>query len=119
MVVWLDGERYIRLERGAVLRNSRVGALLLCQKHDGGGPLVRHNAFLEEGDVYLKMQRQRGRITCFYGTDGQQWAETAPIEIDWPARLKVGVIAVNSAFTPVSVRFEEFSIRGVIADGQC
>jgi S1-C subfamily serine protease/regulation of enolase protein 1 (concanavalin A-like superfamily) len=116
LVLWLDGDHYIRLERGAVLRNSRVGGLLLCQKQDGDGPVVRKNAFLEEGDVYLKIERQRGRITCYYGTDGQQWAETGPFEIGWPARLSVGVTAVNSAFSPLSVRFEGFSIRSVVGD---
>jgi regulation of enolase protein 1 (concanavalin A-like superfamily) len=117
LLLWLDGDHYIRIERGAVLRNSRFGALLLCQKHEGDQPPVRKNAFLEEGDVYLKLERRGNRITGFYGTDGQQWAETAPIEINWPARLKVGLSAVNSAFTPLSVRFEEFSLRNPTMDG--
>jgi regulation of enolase protein 1 (concanavalin A-like superfamily) len=117
LVVWLDGDHYIRMERGAVLRNSRVGALLLCQKHEGDGPLLRKNAFLEEGDVYLKLERRGRHIAGFYSTDGQQWAETSPIEVDWPARLKVGLSAVNSAFTPLSIRFEEFSVRNPTSDG--
>ena len=118
LIVWLDGDRYLRIERGAALRNARVGALLLCQKHEGGEPPVRKNAFLEEGDVYLKLERRGGRIAGYYGTDGEQWAETGPIEINWPARLKVGVSAVNSAFTPLSVRFEEFSLSTGIVDGK-
>jgi regulation of enolase protein 1 (concanavalin A-like superfamily) len=117
LVIWLDDDHNVRLERGAVLRNSRVGALLLWQKHDGEEPPAHKNAFLEEGDVYLKVERRGSRLAGFYSTDGEQWGETAPMEINWPARLKVGLSAVNSAFSPLSVRFEEFTLSNGPVDG--
>jgi regulation of enolase protein 1 (concanavalin A-like superfamily) len=111
LILWLDNERFIRMERGAVTRDRRVGAFLLFERHDFGQPVLRKNGFLEEGDVYLKIERRGSQVSGSYSTDGQQWVEAEPISINWPARLKVGLDAVNSAFTSLSVRFEEFSIR--------
>jgi len=111
LLVWLDAEHFLRMERAAVLSNDRIGAYLLIQRHEVDQPMLDNSAFLEEGDVYLKIERRGDHISGWYGTDGKEWAETKPIKVTWPARLKVGLDALNSAFSPLSVRFEEFSIR--------
>jgi regulation of enolase protein 1 (concanavalin A-like superfamily) len=110
LLLWLDADHCLRMECGAVLRNGRVGAFLLFERHELGRPVTRNNAYLEEGDVYLKIERRGNRILAFYGTDGQQWAEAKPMQFEWPARLNVGFAAVNTAFSPLSVRFEDFSV---------
>jgi len=111
LLVWLDSGHFIRMERAAVLNNDRIGAYLLIQRHEVDQPMLDNSAFVEEGDVYLKIERRGDQISGWYGTDGQQWAETKPIKVRWPARLKVGLDALNSAFSPLSVRFEDFSLR--------
>jgi regulation of enolase protein 1 (concanavalin A-like superfamily) len=116
LIVWLDRDHFIRMERGAVLRDRRVGAFLLYTQYQPDQPALERNAFVEAGDVYLKIERRGSRVLGFYGTDGHEWAETAPLEITWPARLKVGLDAVNSAFSPLAVRFEGFSISKPAAD---
>ena len=110
LLLWLDADHFIRLERAAALRNERVGAFLMFERHELGRTVARHNAYVEEGDVYLKVERRGGRIRAWYGTDGRDWAEARAMDVDWPARLSVGLDAVTSAFSPMSVRFEEFSI---------
>ena len=111
LLLWLDAGQFIRLERAEVLQEERVGAFVLFERHEIDGPALLNTAYLEQGDVYLRIERRGNRISGFYGTDGQQWAEVKPVEVHWPARLKVGLDVVNSAFSPLSVRFEEFSIK--------
>jgi regulation of enolase protein 1 (concanavalin A-like superfamily) len=111
----LDADHCLRIERGAVRRNGRIGALLLFERHEMGRPIGRQNAFLEEGDVYLKVERRGGRVNVYYGTDGDQWAEARPMQVEWPARLSVGVGAVNTASSALSARFEAFSVRELVA----
>ena len=82
--------------------NGRIGAFLLFERHELGRPVSRNNAFLEEGDAYLKIKSARGsQVSVYYGTDGEQWAEARPMRVEWPARLNVGLGAVNSAFSPL------------------
>jgi S1-C subfamily serine protease/regulation of enolase protein 1 (concanavalin A-like superfamily) len=114
MVVWLDADHFIRAERGAVLRDGNVGASFAFENHEQARVVARHNGFLEAGDVYLKLERRGARLSAFYGTDGMAWAETEPMNIAWPARLKLGLHAINSSFSPLSVRFEEFTVRKVL-----
>jgi regulation of enolase protein 1 (concanavalin A-like superfamily) len=116
LLLWLDADHFIRLERFAALRNGRVGAFLNFERHELGRPVGRNNARLEEGDVYLKLERRGGQVLASFSTDGRDWGEARTLEIDWPARLSVGLDAVNSAFSPVSVRFEGFSIGKPAAD---
>jgi Trypsin-like peptidase domain/Protein of unknown function (DUF1349) len=108
--LWFDSDHCLRIERGAVRRNGRIGALLLFERHELGRPVGRNNAFLEEGDVYLKLERRGRQVNVYYGTDGEQWAEARPMQIEWPARVNVGLGAVNVASSPLSVRFEAFSV---------
>jgi regulation of enolase protein 1 (concanavalin A-like superfamily) len=110
LLLWLDADHYIRMERGAALNKGRIAAVLLLERHELGRVVARNNARIEEGDFYLKIERRGGRIVGSYGTDGRAWAEAKAIEVDWPARLNVGLDAVTSSFSPLSVRFEEFSI---------
>jgi regulation of enolase protein 1 (concanavalin A-like superfamily) len=111
LLIWLDADNFIRMERGAGLRNNKIGAFLLFECYQPGGRTTRNNARLDQGDVYLKIERHGNRIDGFSSTDGRDWTEAKPMNVAWPARVKVGLDAVNSAFSPFSVRFEEFSLR--------
>jgi regulation of enolase protein 1 (concanavalin A-like superfamily) len=110
LLIWLDGDHFLRMERGAVRRGEGIGSFLLFEHHELGRLKARHNGFLEEGDVSLKIERRGRRVAGSYSTDGQQWAEAEPMEVAWPARLRVGVDAVNSASSPLELRFEGLSI---------
>ncbi len=111
LVVWLDAETFIRFERFGILRNQKISPFLLFERREVGQVKSNHNGRLDSGDVYLKIERRGGRITGAFSADGQTWTRSKPMEIEWPARLKVGLDAVSSSFEPFAVRFEEFSIR--------
>lgn len=110
LVVWVDQDRHCRVERGAVFRNGQIGAFLLFERREAGDRTVNENGALSKGDVYLKITRKGSRVTAASSKDGVVWTRSRPVVVDWPARVKVGLEAVNSAFSPLSVRFEEFSL---------
>jgi hypothetical protein len=105
------------MERVAVARDRRVGAFLLFERHELGQPVLRKNAFLEEGDVYLKIERRGSRIYGFTSKDGKHWAQLKPIDTVWPSQLKVGINAINSGNEPFQVRFEELTSKGKAPSG--
>lgn len=109
--VWLDADHFVRAERGAVLRNKKIQGLFLFENFEQARVIARHNGFLEQGDVYLKIERHGAKLLALYSTDGKAWTETEPMEIPWPPRLKLGLCAISSSFSPMSVRFDEFSVR--------
>ena len=111
LLLWLDADHFIRVERAAVLQNEKIGAFLLIEQHERDQPMVSEYAYIEEGNVYLKVERRGDQILTRSSTDGLQWVEAKPLIAPWPARLKVGLAAINSSSRPVSVRFEEFAIR--------
>ncbi len=111
LLVWLDAGQFIRLERAAVLQNEKVAPYILLERQEINARPGATAPSLEQGNVYLKMERPGSRISGFYSTDGRKWAEVKPMEVNWPSRLHVGLDAVNTAFSPLSVRFDEFSVR--------
>ncbi len=71
LLLWFDADHFIRLERGAVLNEQRLGSFLLFEGFEQGRPVARHNAFLEPGDVHLRIERKGGRIEASFSTDGK------------------------------------------------
>ncbi len=111
LLVWLDADHFIRVERAAVLQDEKIGPFLLIEYHERDQPMVSEYLSLEEGTVYLKVERRGDQISAWRGTDGLKWVEAKPIKTRLPARLKVGLGAINTSSRPLSVRFEEFAVR--------
>ena len=109
LLVWLDAGRFMRVERAAVTRNGSTSPYFLVEHHELNA-LGDSSGSLPNGDVYLKVERKGRRATAYYSDDGQHWIMAKPTQIDWPARLKVGVAAISSSASPLSVRFEQFSV---------
>jgi len=112
LFVWRDSDNFIRLERAAILRNGKVGTFAEFEEREGGTSGALHNGNLTPGTAYLRMERRGSKISGFVSKDGKRWTALRPIDTVWPARLKIGVDAINSSNAPFTVRFEEFSFKG-------
>ena len=62
-------------------------------------------------DLWLRLERHGNVISGFLSRDGQDWEELEPMEVEWPSRLKVGVDVINSCGDPMTVRFQEYSLK--------
>ena len=109
--MWTDSDNYIRLERTAGLRKGKVGTFVNFEEREGGHRGAVHNGGLPAGTAFLRLARKGGRITASTSPDGKAWTPLKPIDTAWPAKLKVGVEAVNNNSEPFSVRFEGFSLK--------
>lgn len=110
--VWRDSDNFIRLERGAIMRNGKLSTFAEFEEREGGTSGALHNGSLAPGVAYLRLVRKGVKISGFVSKDGKRWTALRPIDTVWPAELKIGVNAVNSSNEPFTVRFEEFSFKG-------
>ncbi len=110
--VWRDSDNFIRLERGAVVRQGKVGTFSIFEEREGGSRGAVHNGQLTPGTAYLRVERRASRIFGFTSKDGKHWTQLKPIDTVWPGTLKVGLDAINSSNKPFTLRFEELSFKG-------
>jgi regulation of enolase protein 1 (concanavalin A-like superfamily) len=107
IVIWSDSDNFIRLERGALLRNGKVGTSVAFEEREGGYRGAVHNDLFPAGDCYLRLERKGSRISGAISKDGSTWKQLKPIDTIWPAKLKVGLSAINSSSEPFTVKFED------------
>lgn len=108
LLVWHDGDNFVRLLRAA---NGESGALFVSGElyKDGkyaGGRLTK----IEDKDTHLRLERHKGKFTLSFSADGQKWSDLETPDIELPKKLKVGVAAVNSTTKAFAPQFEEFKI---------
>jgi len=113
IVIWNDSDNFIRLERGAMLRNKgKLATIVMFEEREGGYRGALHNEVAPAGDCFLRVERKGSRIAGLISFDGARWKQLQPIDTLWPSKLKVGLSAINSNNEPFSLRFEEFTLKG-------
>jgi S1-C subfamily serine protease/regulation of enolase protein 1 (concanavalin A-like superfamily) len=113
LLVWLDQGNYIRLERASMYRSGRVMGFLNFESREGGTKAQAHNkgGLDPKQDLWLRIKRHGNEISGSLSPDGKTWEDLKPMDIDWPARLKVGVDVINSSGDPMTVQFHNFVLR--------
>jgi regulation of enolase protein 1 (concanavalin A-like superfamily) len=109
ILIWSDSDNFIRLERGAILRAGKVNTTVAFEEREGGYRGAVHNEVFPGGTCYLRVVRKGSRIMGGISLDGKTWKLVKPIDTVWPAKLKVGLIAINSSSDPFIVKFDEYS----------
>jgi regulation of enolase protein 1 (concanavalin A-like superfamily) len=111
IIVWSDSDNFIRLERGAILRAGRLGSYVAFEEREGGYRGAVHNEVFPPGACHLRLERKGSRIFGAVSSDGAQWKQLKPIDTIWPAKLNVGLAAINSSSKPFALTFEGFSLK--------
>lgn len=64
------------------------------------------------GPVFLRLSRQRQKISAAVSTDGKTWEQLQPKELPmgWPKKLQVGVVAISTSTDEFNPRFSHFKI---------
>jgi regulation of enolase protein 1 (concanavalin A-like superfamily) len=63
-----------------------------------------------EEDCWVRMERHGSRFLGMFSTDSVNWRSYEPIETDFPARARIGVVVVSSTKRPYECTFEEFAL---------
>ena len=112
LLLWVDSGNYLRLERATIKRGSKLNTYANVEEYEGGGRAGAYSGALGTGTAYLRLERRRGRILPSVSNDNTTWTAIRPVDVSWPSKVKVGLIAVNSNNAPLVVAFEDFKVNG-------
>ena len=99
LLVWNDPGNYVRLERAAILRRreSSLSQFRTAEQE----PSVGGQPTKSRTHLYPSGWRVGNKLTASVSPDeARPRAELESLTVDYPAKLKVGVAAVNSATVP-------------------
>ena len=112
LLAWSDGDNFIRFERAAMKKGGKLVTYANLEEWEGGGRGASYSGPLPPGTVHMRLERKGGKIIAGVSPDGAKWTTLRPIDVSWPAKAKVGIVAVNSNSEPLSARFEELTVNG-------
>jgi regulation of enolase protein 1 (concanavalin A-like superfamily) len=110
LLVWSDGKQYIRLERAAIQRDGAVQSGIAFELREDGKLGAAHWIAFAEQDAHLRLQRRGQQFLGSVSADGRHWTSLPSLTLPLPAKVRVGVAAVNTAQQPLAVRFENLRI---------
>ena len=95
LLVWQDEKNFIRLERAAV---GSGAPFIWVQGFTDGKSAFRQLKPLADTDTSLRVVRKGNRFTFLYdeGGQGKDWTEAHAEEVELPAKLRAGVVAINT-----------------------
>ena len=113
LLVWLDRDNYIRLERAAILRGNEAYYYVNFEQRTSANMASSTGTATPGGPLSLRLERHGSTVSAAYKPEGQDWARIArPLSIRrWGDTLKVGVAAVTTATDPLIVQFQELRIE--------
>jgi regulation of enolase protein 1 (concanavalin A-like superfamily) len=111
LVLWQDDKNYARLERARILYPNgqwrgypnwelRAGGVVAR----AGG--VKDGALDSEKAVCLRLVRRGATVSAAYRQDGEGWQELPLIQVDFGAKVRVGVVAQQNTASGYEAIFE-------------
>ena len=111
LVLINDADNYLTLLRSASFRNDKVNtSVAVSHRTEGRGGMRLPS--IGRGTTYLRLVRKGSKVLPFASTDGKTWEPLRPVDIDWPAKLKLGVTAQTMGTEqPFAVTFDELTVK--------
>jgi squalene-hopene/tetraprenyl-beta-curcumene cyclase len=109
LLLWKDSGDYIRLERAAILREGKIQPYVNFEHWKDGQPEGGGADILDEA-VSVRLSRKGSEVIASVSVDGKDWHEQSRVTVEYPAKLKLGVAAVNSASEPFTAELEGFRV---------
>lgn len=109
LLVWADNKNFIRFLRADSGEGPNRFAGLEAY-HDGELALFENAAWPGTGG-YLRLERRQGKFSWAASADGVTWQpQKKPLSLDFPPKVSVGVLAVNSTTGRFAPEFSEFKL---------
>jgi regulation of enolase protein 1 (concanavalin A-like superfamily) len=109
LLLWSDENDYVRLERAGLNRGG-VSSSAGFELRSNGVMAGAQSSPLPDQDAWLRLERRGNQLFGSVSGDGRQWTTLRPINVDFPAKVRIGVAVVNAAQQPLTVRFEELQV---------
>jgi RNA polymerase sigma factor (sigma-70 family) len=119
LLLWVDAKNFIRLER-AELNADGVNFSYVSWELRRDGEFARQGNTgdhqLSGKEVYLRLERQGGKVFASVSDDGAKWTPLEPIEVDWPKKIQLGVAAGQNTSTGFAPEFEGYKLYREVGD---
>lgn len=112
LLLWVDGDTYMRLERSVVYGGpGDTRPFVNWDFRKDAKNMGNHAVKASDQPMTLRLERRGDRILCSYSADGERWTDLEPWEVDFPAKLRIGVAAVSTSAEPLVAELEGFRVR--------
>jgi regulation of enolase protein 1 (concanavalin A-like superfamily) len=111
MLIVVDDNNHLSLQRAALMRDGNVRHYANFELRKEGEQSASHyETDLDDGDVYLRLERRGKKVYAMFSPDGVKWKSYEPIDVKFPREVSVGVEAVNSSNDPFECSFANYAI---------
>lgn len=117
LVVWDSENQYLRLERNRYVRGSEprgpfsgITPLYDVNQQRTPGWRTSPEEFFRGRSTWLRIERLGARITTSVSHDGATWLQTGALATQFPDRVQVGVLAINTSPLGFVVEFDDFKV---------
>ncbi len=120
LVVWQDDKNYVILKRARMrILPSEQWRCFPSFQLRSGGTVARHwrnqdGTLDETKPAWLRLARRGTTVTASYMQAGDGWKELPPLQIDFDAKVRVGVDAVQNTPAGYEAIFESLRIGPAI-----
>jgi regulation of enolase protein 1 (concanavalin A-like superfamily) len=110
-----DDKSYIRLEKAEMVVGAKNMTFVSFELRDGGLPQRMGNAAefpldSTQEHAFLRLEREGKQITASVSKDGVSWDKLAPMNVNWPTKLQIGVTAGHNTASLFAPAFELLSV---------
>jgi regulation of enolase protein 1 (concanavalin A-like superfamily) len=111
LLIWHDANNFVRLDRGCVARDGKTTFTAYYHVFKDGNRVTELSRIVKDQPTSLRLARRGTRIeAAFSQNEGRSWTSFPPQTLDLPARVKVGVAALNATNKPFSAEFERLAV---------
>lgn len=112
LLVWLDRNNYIRLERAAIKKGSGSYHYINFELRRNAMAEFSTGTSVPSGAITLRLERRGPRVVASYRREDQDWVKIRQEGgvRNWDNALKVGVVAINTSTDAFAARFENFQV---------
>jgi regulation of enolase protein 1 (concanavalin A-like superfamily) len=111
ILLWIDERNYVRLERAALNRSGNIVTYAAYESRANGLPGPSRSLTIPDQETSLRLERRGDQLRGFVSSDGGPWRPQQDIDMDLPAKVQIGVAAVNAAQQQLQVRFEGLQVE--------
>jgi regulation of enolase protein 1 (concanavalin A-like superfamily) len=113
LLLWGDENTFFRLERAVLNGGPSPLTYVNWEAREEGKRRETNHGFppLREAATYLRLQRRGKQILASHSEDGESWRSMKPLEIELPAKVKIGILAGSTTARPVAPTFDQFQLK--------
>jgi regulation of enolase protein 1 (concanavalin A-like superfamily) len=110
LLIWLDGNNFIRMDRAALAGLSTPAVLVEFYKDGKQAP--PQFATIDDKATHLRITRTGAKLTFESSEDGNKWTSVHSEEATLPPTVSIGVLAINTTTREFAPQLEGFTVTG-------